>query len=349
MSKSVLMIFAMSIILLVTINTGCSSDDNTVDGDIDSTEDGDDESVIDGDTDEETMPDGDEEVEIEQELDVVSACHTDIEVGEVQVFLSGLSGSEGIAFDGIDKMYITSGTKLLKYSADASENLVADVPKSIGMAFDSDGNAMLCGWGESDGTEEADRDGSVLKVTPAGEITTLSENVIANSNFISRTPWDTWLISDDMIPEIWEMTDTGETSLWCEDVISPNGMVFSQDGTKLYVAGTFEDDGPLYEITIAENKAGETKKLATLGDGWNDGVFMDADGFVYVIANKAGKIFKVAEDGTFELFVEKLFFPASGAFGAGEGFDPCSIYVTSLLGDEVYRIGAGVEGHPLYK
>lgn len=358
MSRKNVFYFVYSIILLAFFVVGCSSDDNISDGDNDIINDGDSEMNEEDSTEEENTTDGDNEQTTDGDIDEItdgdeedeqqtSVCHTDIQVGEVQIFVDGLSGTEGIAFDGIDKMYVTNGTKLLTFDSNAEQTLVAELPRSIGVAMDKDGNAMLCGWGEKD---DETRDGGIFKVTPEGEVSTISEGVIANANFITRTPWGTWLVSDDMIPEIWEMDDSGNETLWSEAIPSPNGMVFSRDGSKLYVAGTFEDDGPLYEITITEdNKAGDVKKLATFGNSWNDGLAMDENGVVYLLANLAGKIYKIQPDGTSEEFVSNVNFAASAAFGEGEGFDPCSIYVTSLLGDQIWRIGTGVEGQPLYK
>ena len=49
-----------------------------------------------------------------------------------------------------------------------------------------------------------------------------------------------------------------------------------------------------------------------------------------------------------ELVAGGLGSPASLAFGRGQGFDPCSIYVTQLFGDQILRVAVGAEGAPLY-
>jgi hypothetical protein len=74
---------------------------------------------------------------------------------------------------------------------------------------------------------------------------------------------------------------------------------------------------------------------------------------VFVLANFAGEIWRV--DGTAtslqdgEVVADGLASPASIAFGRGEDFDPCSGYVTSLMGSQVVRVSLGVEGAPLYE
>ncbi len=39
--------------------------------------------------------------------------------------------------------------------------------------------------------------------------------------------------------------------------------------------------------------------------------------------------------------------PSSLAFGRGDGFDPCSVYVTQLFGSRILRVALGAEGAPL--
>ena len=49
-----------------------------------------------------------------------------------------------------------------------------------------------------------------------------------------------------------------------------------------------------------------------------------------------------------ELVVDELGYPASLAFGDGDGFDRCSVYVTQLMEPVVWRVFIGAPGAPLY-
>ncbi len=313
-------------VIAVLLLAACGSDDN-------------DEIVTDGDSDlaeTETAADGDGN----------GVCFTDLAVGEKEIFYRGLVGSEGIAFDGIDSMFVTSSNKLIKFTADATMTEVADAADGVGATFGGNGDLLVCSFGP---LNDDTRDGGMYKYSNGQLSVLVDAGVIANANFVTRTPWGSWLISDDMIPEIWELTDNGETSLWTEQIPSPNGMVFSPDGNLLYVASTFENDSPLYVIPIEGQSAGTASVFVNLPEnGLLDGLAMDKDGNVYVMANGLGKIVRVTPEGDQEIVAEGLMLPASGAFGAGEGFDPCSLYVTELIGSKIWRISLGTTGNPLY-
>ena len=81
------------------------------------------------------------------------------------------------------------------------------------------------------------------------------------------------------------------------------------------------------------------------GDDANDpdGVAIDSEGNVYVALNINDEIAQVKPDGTVTILAEGVSKPASLAFGQGE-YDPCSLYVTNLLGSQVWRVGIGVLG-----
>jgi len=290
--------------------------------------------------------DGDIDGDVEEEF---PACHQDANVGEVIEFVTGLFGSEGIAMDGQGGFYISTDNTVSHVDAGGNVTKTADLPKGLGMAFDAKGDLMICDSGPT--FDKETRDGAMHLMTADGSVTeVVPEGTIANPNFVTRTPWGTWLVSDDMLPEIYEISDGSDVTLWCDQVPSPNGMVFSKDGKTLYVASTFEDFSPLYKIVIDNQAAGEVSVLANMDEnGLSDGVAMDRDGNVYVAVNGEGKIVKVSPSGDIQTVVEDLLMPASIAFGQGEGLDPCSIYVTSLIGDAVYRIPLGVSGMPLFK
>jgi hypothetical protein len=73
-------------------------------------------------------------------------------------------------------------------------------------------------------------------------------------------------------------------------------------------------------------------------------VAIDRAGNIYAALNIVGLIHKVAPDGTDSPFAEGMTTPASLAFGDAPGFDPCSMYVTSLAGHDVYQVAVGTAG-----
>lgn len=274
------------------------------------------------------------------------ACATDIDAGEVQMFGEPTpTNTEGLVFDADGTLYVSaknqsdldqllavtpSGTNASVAEADSIHGLESD-PNGILAAGIATENLLLID--PSDGTNEQLADG------------------LGEPNFVVTTPWDTILVSDDRpdVGAILEVTRDGDVSVSSDEVPTPNGLVFSLDGTVLYAAATFQEPG-LYRIPVsAENTAGAAEKLVAYGSEMNslapDGLAIDSEGNVYVALATGGQIAKVDPEGNSTTLTDGLrgVGPASLAFGQGD-FDPCSLYVTSLFSTQLYRVGAGVLG-----
>ena len=160
--------------------------------------------------------DGDEEAE----EDIPSVCFGDLAVGQWEEFATGIdSGTEGIAFDGLGGLYVSNKQRVLRLDAEGNFVEFAVIPDAIGMAFDLAGDLFVCSLGEE--FDKDTRDGALYRVDATGNVSTVLEaGTILNPNFITRTPWGSWLISDDLVPEIWEVGDDGQAALWTEQVAS---------------------------------------------------------------------------------------------------------------------------------
>ena len=273
------------------------------------------------------------------------ACATDIAVGEVQAFgMPTPASTEGITFDADGNLFVSAqdsganeADELLDVSLAGSFQPVAEAPSILGLESHSSG---ILGAGI--------RTANLLLIDPAtGDVEVVAED-LGEPNFVVTTPWDTILVSDDRTEEgaIHEVTWSGEVSTWVQGVPSPNGMVFSLDNTTLYVATTFENPPGLWRVPVsAEGVAGTPEKWVTFDSGTTpDGVAIDSEGNIYVALNFVDKIAKVEDPtGDVTILAEGVSKAASLAFGQGE-FDPCSLYVTNLFGEQLWRVGAGVPG-----
>jgi sugar lactone lactonase YvrE len=174
-----------------------------------------------------------------------------------------------------------------------------------------------------------------------------------NPNFVVATSWGDVLVSDDTGETIYAIGyDAGKTDgvrPWLEGVPSPNGMGWAPDGEALYVVTTFTPDPPLWRVPVDGGVPGTPEVVTTLPTGAApDGLAVDADGGVWVAANLDGEVVRVdPQSGEATAVGRGLDTPASLAFGAGDGFDPCSIYFTELFGTGVGRLAVGVEGAPV--
>lgn len=282
-------------------------------------------------------------------------CWDDLEIGAVEVVYDGFAGgSEGIAFSSDGVLVVTTidngvGT-LWEVSPSGGASVFATLPYALGLAPRSDGGFVVASIGELMAA-----DGGVYEVDAAGQESLLAAG-IDSPNFVALAPGGTALVSDDFDTRVFHVSAEGTVSTVIEDVPSPNGIAYSPSADAFYVASTFSSNGELtrYEVDDAglPIEATGVEILHTGPGSANDGIAVDVDGNVYVLANLRGEIWRV--DGTAtelqegELVVDGLDSPASIAFGRGDGFDPCSGYVTELFGTRVVRVVLGVEGAPLY-
>lgn len=269
------------------------------------------------------------------------SCATDISVGEVQMFGDPTpTNTEGIVFGGDGALYVSAQDRsgpdqLLDVAADGTYESVAEADSILGLESDERG---ILGAGIQ--TE------NLLLIDPSDGSNEEVATGLGEPNFVVTTPWGTILVSDDRpgVGSILEVTWDGEVSVWSDEVPTPNGMVFSLDGSWLYVAATFEEAG-LWRIPVSGEAAGTAEKWVAYDTSAPDGVAIDSEGNVYVALNTAGQIAKVDPEGSSTTLADEFrgVGPASIAFGQGD-FDPCSLYVTSLFTPQMYRVGAGVLG-----
>jgi hypothetical protein len=278
------------------------------------------------------------------------ACRNDTAPGTVSTFAPHVGASEGIAFLN-GELYIAGGEGIRKIASDSTATMLAAIPATIGMVA---WNGALYAASQSDGSPFAfcarSNHGVIWKVTASGDSTVFARGFIS-PNFIVVTPWNTLLVSDDCQTNttIYEVDERGNTTAWSTSVVSANGMAFDATNSNLFVVNTFVRSPALYKIPLeADHSAGVAATIQTLQMGTTpDGLAIDRDGNVYVTLNLIGLIHKVTRDGTDSPFAAGMTTPASLAFGNAPGFDPCSLYVTSLAGDDVYQVAVGTTGVPL--
>lgn len=272
------------------------------------------------------------------------ACWTDLAPGDAAPLATGFAdGTEGAAFaDG--RLLVTAlGTGLVEVGADGTVTTVATLDHALGLAPAT--GAVLVADSGAFSLDGSGDDGRLLLVDLAGNARPLGIGM-PNPNFVAAMPWGDVLVSDDTNPLISAVRD-GAARPWLTTIDSPNGMGLSPDGRTLYVVSTFVTDPPLWAVPLdADGTPGTPVVVTTFATGDTpDGLAVSADGTVWVALNLANELARVdPETGATETFTTDVATPASLAFGTGADFDPCSLYVTELYGESVWRVATGTPG-----
>ena len=122
------------------------------------------------------------------------------------------------------------------------------------------------------------------------------------------------------------------------DLDRPNGIAFSDDEKKLYVADTGVNIGCLYVFDIKDNKISNQKLVYDFKPYFSDGFRCDKDGNIWTSAGKAIKCFNPSNELIGQILVPELV--SNLEFGGKEGN---ILYVTatsSLYSMELNQIGA---------
>lgn len=336
-----LLLLLMTIFILFVFTLGivsCENSDDEDNNDPDSHATDDDSSADDDDDDDNDDNNDNDNNDSSQE------CWNDLPAGQKEIFTDGFSGTEGIAFGPDGNLWVSAGNVVARIKPDGTYDSFGSFDNAVGIAFTPEGSLYVCDFGAS--ALPSPNDGTIYELDDQ-----MNQNLIAtgivNPNFITYTPQGTFLISDNMADVIYEVSQAGVLTEWLTGIDSPNGIVFSQDRSSLYVAGTLVGSSPVYLVNV--NDPSSFTVIANLDTGGlPDGLAMDENGMVYVMENLLGKVVRVDPlTGNYESVADQMFTPASAAFGQGPDFDPCSIYVTELRGKKVWRISLGVHGYAL--
>ncbi|MDP2307759.1 MAG: SMP-30/gluconolactonase/LRE family protein [Pseudomonadota bacterium] len=280
------------------------------------------------------------------EAPVVDVCWTDLAPGDAAPVATGFAdGTEGVSFvDG--RLYVTVPTGVVEVGADGTVTPIVTLDHALGLA-PAEGGLFVADPGEFTFDGSGD-DGRVHFVDLGIGAARMILSGMPNPNFIATLPSGGLLVSDDTIEEILH-ADGADVAVWTS-LPSPNGMALAPDASALYVATTFVTDPPLWRVPLAADGTPGTAEVVTTFDtgAAPDGLAVSADGAVWVALNLENEIVRVdPETGEDDTLTTAVTTPASLAFGAGEAFDPCSLYVTELYGDTVWRVATGTPGAPI--
>lgn len=263
------------------------------------------------------------------------------------------SGTEGIAFNGEGRLFVTGNRALWEIMPDSSARKLADLDSNLGIAAFGPRDILVADFGPTNAfRHQKNDDGIVWRFTPEGEQTAYITG-IGDPNAIWVRKDGSILVSDDATNEIFVYDEANGLRLYTTAVNHPNGIALSHDARTLYVAQIFKSIRPVIRDdslwAVALNEDGSPANLApklvarTGPMAANDGLAIDAEGRIYIAANgPAGEVWRYdPETEQVGLLARNMPGAASLAFGKG-AFGENYLYVSTTFsggrGGKIYRI-----------
>jgi len=268
---------------------------------------------------------------------------------------------EGIAFNGEGDLYATCNRSLWNIALDGTATLITELHSNLGLAGIGESDLLVADFGPENAFRNGrNSDGIVWRISPDGTKTELVLG-IGDPNFILVQEDGSFLVFDDATSDIYIAQQDGSQELFTTAVNHPNGLALSLDGSSLYVAQIFTNirpvvmDNALWEIKLREGRPQKDARLMVRADpdAAVDGIALDAQGRIYIAANRAGRVWRY-DPGTDEMLLIAEGMPGVASLAFGEGaFDHESIYATTTYsggkGGDIWRIPVGVKGAALYR
>jgi sugar lactone lactonase YvrE len=209
----------------------------------------------------------------------------------------GVRGS-AVTLRGDDVLIDTSGNPATVTATGGSQSYLATPLNGPGaVAVDTQGNVYV---GNSTG-------GTVLKVTPAGAITTFATGFSTVSGLVFG-PGGSLFVSDSSRGTVSKVSSAGVATVFASGLSGPNAMTFDSHGN-LFVANS--GNNKVVEIT----PAGVVSTLPYTFSG-PLGLAFDKNGNLYVANTFSGTVSKVAAGGGVSTYLTGLYGPQSLAFDA---------------------------------
>lgn len=269
----------------------------------------------------------------------------------VTPFAPGLDHPEGVAW-GPDSRVYAGGEAGQVYRIRLEDGTIETYANTggfvLGMAHDAAGNVYACDMGRCD----------VVKVTPAGEVTTYSSGLPERAMRVPNYPvFDAagnLYVSDsgdwgERNGFIWRIKPGGAAEVWNESANGfTNGMCLGPDGRSLYVV---ESTPPLISrLPINEDgSAGAREIVVELPRTVPDGVAFDVEGNLYISMYTPDAIYRYGHDGKLTILYddwERLILnaPTNIAFG---GPDLKTLLIASLCGWNLVTAPMPIAGLPV--
>jgi gluconolactonase len=254
---------------------------------------------------------------------------------------TGQGRLESIASDRHGRLFYTDLTenRLLRLDAPGAQPKViaTEMMRPGGLVFDRDGVLVAGFSGGAFSGVPHNAGAGLFIVDPETGAKTVFARGFDQANGLVRGPDGAFYTSNDIGGGIVRVARDGTWAPWAGSP-SPNGLVSNAGQTYLYAAQTFQP-AEVTRFAFADPSSPTTFYAAPAEDSTAgpDGLTRDGRDRLYVAANGAGQIWRVAADGSEAcVLIRGLTLPSNLAFGGGaRGFRASSLYVVTFSGELV--------------
>ena len=248
----------------------------------------------------------------------------------------GFTFTEGVASDAKGDVYFSDipASRIHFYdNTDQGKIFLENSNRANGLHVDQNGNIIACEGAEG---------GRLVQITSRGSITVIADGYDGKSfnspNDLWESPKGGYYMTDprygrsrDNLPQdgehVYYITGEGKSVVRVtDDLVRPNGVTGTEDGSMLYVAD--QGAGKTYRYTILEDGTLSGKQL--FADEGSDGMTIDSQGNVY-LTNSAVKVYNPV--GRLIETIEVPESPTNVSFG---GKDGKTLYITART--SVYKL-----------
>jgi len=270
------------------------------------------------------------------------------EGAQLTLLAEGFLFTEGPAADAEGNVFFTDqpNNKILKWSVDGKLSTFHDSPgRANGLYFDKAGNLYAC----------ADLDNELWMIDPAGKVTVLVTDyegkklngpndlwidpkggIYFTDPFYKREYWNRGPIEQDGMHVYYLSPDRKKVTRVTTDLVTPNGIIGTVDGKRLFVADI--KDKKIYVYDVKADATLANRKL--FAEPGSDGMTLDNEGNLY-ITGKGVTVFNSKGEQIDHIDVPERW-TANVTFG---GKDWSTLFVTAM--DSLYAIQTRVRaaGH----
>lgn len=270
---------------------------------------------------------------------------TDLSDGpwEPVLFASGFDGSEDLAFDGLGGLALKRDGGVVVIDANLGETVLAPaVPQAYGSRYLADGRLLVA----------LPQGGKVIAIDGQGAIADFVTQVQGPNGIFNDVMGNVWITEFGGGRVIRVGADLERTTIVMgDDAAAANGVVFDPERGLLFY--TKYQAGEIRRVAIDDQgQPGASELVIDLPGTSPDGLVMDACGYLYVVDQGGGELYRVLLDAAGEatnMPTPMATFPsnvANAQFGVGPGFDPQTLYVAGNPGD-VYTLQVEFPGAPI--